>query len=145
MSYKSWHTYGYGICVSEMEEIPAERIQELLVAAPKFADKINQWLSESGIEDPGYDDYVDYDQDFMLGMATILKEVILEAEGIEFTACDDYDGKQYLVYEPSYPWQVTQEETGLTEERIYRMLLKYVHILTDQEPDVDYQTVENGG
>ena len=145
MSYISWHIYGYGICVSEMEEIPAERIQELLVAAPKFADKINQWLSESGIEDPGYDDYVDYDQDFMLGMATILKEVILEAEGIEFTACDDYDGKQYLVYEPSYPWQVTQEETGLTEERIYRMLLKYVHILTDQEPDVDYQTVENGG
>lgn len=60
MSYKSWHTYGYGICISEMEEIPAKRIQELLVTAPKVADKINQWLSESGIENLGYDDFVDY-------------------------------------------------------------------------------------
>lgn len=145
MSYTIWHTYGYGFCLSGLEEIPAERIQELLVAAPKFADKIKQRLSESGIEEPDYDDYVDYDQDFMLGMATILKEVIMEAEGIEFTACEDYDGKQYLIYEPSYPWQVTKEELGLTEERIYRMLLKYIHMLTDQEPDVDYQSVENGG
>lgn len=145
MSYTSWHTYGYGVCLSEMEEVPAERIQELLVAAPKFADKINRRLYETGIESPGYEDYVGYDQDFMLGMATILKEVILEAEGIEFTACEDLDGKQYLIYEPSYPWQITQAETGLTEERIYRMLLKYFHILTDQEPDVDYQSVKNGG
>lgn len=145
MSYTSWHTYGYGVCLSELEEIPAERIQELLAAAPKFADKIKQRLSETGIEEPGYDDYMEYDQDFMLGMAAILKEVVLEAEGIEFTACEDYDGKQYLIYEPSYPWQVTQEELGLTEERIYRMLLKYIHMLTDQEMDVDYQSVENGG
>ena len=70
----------------------------LLDLAPKFKAKIEGWLSEREIQEPSWDDYMEFDQDFCLGLATILNEIIVEAEGIELTACDDYDGITYLLY-----------------------------------------------
>jgi len=65
---------------------------------------IHEWLSKSEITEPVWDDYMEYDQDFCLGLATILKKVIEEAEEIQMTACDDFDSVTYLLYSPSYPW-----------------------------------------
>ena len=93
MSYTSWHTYGYGICVSDIREPSVERIQNLLAMAPVLQKSIQEWLDECGISNPDYDDYMDYDQDFRLGLAFILKEVILEAENIRLEACDSAEGK----------------------------------------------------
>lgn len=106
MSYESWHTYGYGICVSDIEaEKPdVKRLQSLLSLAPKLNKRIEQWLAEADISSPEYEDYMEFDQDYMLGLAYLLKEVILEEEVIEFTACDDFYGHTFLVYEPRYPW-----------------------------------------
>lgn len=94
MSYESWHTYGYGICVSDIEaEKPdVKRLQSLLSLAPKLNKRIAQWLAEADLSSPEYEDYMEFDQDYMLGLAYLLKEVILEAEVIEFTACDDFTG-----------------------------------------------------
>ena len=33
MSYTSWHTYGYGICVSDIKEASLERFQKLLLGS----------------------------------------------------------------------------------------------------------------
>ena len=80
-----------------------------------------------------------------LGLATILQKVIEEAEGLCLTACDDCDSRTYLIYQPRYPWALTQADWKLTEEHLAAMFGRYVGILTDEVVDFDYQEVENGG
>ena len=92
MSYTSWHTYGYGICVSDITVPSVERLQKLLAMSPVLEKNIREWLDECGISEPDYEDYMEYDQDFRLGLATILKEVILEAENVRLEACDSFEG-----------------------------------------------------
>lgn len=145
MSYTSWHTYGYGICLSRLECDSMERMQKLLELAPKYHKSVQNWLKEQRIEEPEVDDILESDQEYHLGLATILQNVIQEAEDIRFTACDDYNSEPYLLYEPSYPWNMLVQERNLTEEKLRQLLSKYVSILTDEVFEVDYCSVENGG
>lgn len=145
MSYETWHNYGYGICTSEIPESDVGRLQKLLVLAPKFHAKVEGWLKEQKITEPTWDDYMEYDQDFDLGLATILKEVIEEVEGIALNACDDYDSVRYLMYSPRYPWKLSDADRNLTQEGLKAMFLKYIGILTDREIEVEYQDAKNGG
>ena len=89
MSYSTWHNYGYGIRVDDIKEQSVERLQALLKLAPELDQKIRAWLSELDIAEPDWDDYMDFDQVYYLGLATILQQVIEEAEGLRLTACDD--------------------------------------------------------
>lgn len=145
MSYTSWHTYGYGICLSKLECNSIERMQKLLELAPKYCKSVQNWLREQHITKPDVDDILESDQEYHLGMATVLQSVILEAENIRFTACDDYNSETYLVYEPSYPWNMPEKERNLTEEILRCILGKYISILTDEVFEVDYCSVKNGG
>lgn len=147
MSYETWHIYGYGICVSdiEVEKPDVKRLQSLLSLAPKLNKRIEQWLREDEIYSPEYEDYMEFDQDYMLGLPYLLKEVILEAEAVEFTACDDFCGRTFLVYEPQYPWQTGEKERSMQESDIQAIFQKYVSVLTDKPIEIDYQVVENGG
>ena len=113
--------------------------------APSFQKDIQEWLAECEITEPTVDDYLEFDQNFGLGLATILKEVILEAEGIELVACDSYDSMEYLLYCPTYPWHQKSRKQLQTEEEAEQLFRKYVSILTDEGIDIDYQSVENGG
>lgn len=145
MSYTSWHTYGYGICLTGMECDSMKRMKNLLKLAPEYHKSVQNWLKDQGIEKADVDDILESDQEYRLGLATVLRNVILEAENIRFTACDDYNSETYLVYEPSYPWDVSEEERNLTEETLCQILAKYISILTDKVFEVDYCSVENGG
>ncbi len=145
MSFQTWHNYGYGICVSDIKEQSLERLRQLIHCAPGCEASVKDWLAECEIEHPTYDDYMEYDQDYHLGLATILYEVIQEAEGVTFTPCDDFDCRTYLIYQPSYPWILPENEAKLTEERIADILGKYVRILTDEDITIDYCSVGNGG
>ena len=64
-------------------------------------------------------------------------QVIEEAEEIQMTACDDFDSVTYLLYSPSYPWQLKGDERDLTEEQLVQLFGRYVRILTDVPIDVD--------
>ena len=145
MSYKTWHNYGYGVCTDDIPVSSVDRLRELLALAPEFHAKVKNWLAEQEIADPTWDDYMEYDQDCYLGIATILKEVIEEAEGITLTACDDCNSVGYLIYSPCYPWESSEAERNLTEDRLRDIFSKYIGILTSGEITVDYQEVENGG
>lgn len=145
MSYNTWHTYGYGVCVSEIKEPPVDLLQNLISMASVYQRKIQEWLDDCEISEPTYEDYMEFDQDFGLGLATILKEVISEAENIELEACDSYDEKTYLLYCPEYPWNQTGHKQLTTEEAAIELFQKYVSVLTDEPIDIDYQSVENGG
>lgn len=50
MGFKTWHNYGYGICVSDIVDVPVERLVLLLEHAPVFHQEVNDWLAEQGIE-----------------------------------------------------------------------------------------------
>lgn len=145
MSYITWHYYGFGICTDAIQTKDVERLQALLAKAPELEKEIQKWLTECGIEDPVWDGYMEYDQDYSLGLATIMKEVILEAEGIEMTACDSYDAGRFLIYEPRYPWKMKPLEMQLTEDKLKALFSRYVSILTDTPIEVDYQALANGG
>lgn len=145
MGYKSWHNYGYGICVSDIQSASLDRLLLFLEKAPRYHQSLINLLAQRGIAAPTYDDYIESDEDYMLGLATIMSEVIVEAEGIQFLACDSQDCDDYLIYAPKYPWDLPQNEQSLTEERIAEILTEYVNILTDEEITIDYQAVENGG
>jgi pyruvate kinase len=71
--------------------------------------------------------------------------LIFEVEEVEFTACNNFDGENYLIYEPSYPWHMSKADSSMTEERIEEILRKYISIVTNQMPEMDYQSVGNGG
>lgn len=140
----SWHIYGYGICVSDIKEQSLERLQKLISMAPKFQKRIQEWFKDCEITDPAYEDYLEFDQIYMLELATILKEVILETEDIELLACDSYDGTDYLLYSPVYPWEQGNHRQLMTEEAVQELFQKYVSILTNEVIETDYQSVENG-
>lgn len=145
MSYNTWHNYGYGICVDHIKVDSIERMETLLTHAPSYRQEIHKWFKDCEIKEPTMDDYMEFDEDYCYGLATILKEVIQEAEGIEFFACDDFDGIKFLIYEPLYPWQMTEKDLGMTQEKIEKIFQKYISILTDEAITIEYQGVGNGG
>lgn len=145
MSYISWHNYGYGICVTDIQNENVERLQAMLKLAPELDREIHAWFASCFITEPTWEDYEEFDQDYMLGLATILRRTIEEVEGISLTACDDLECRTYLIYQPQYPWQITEKERDLTEERLRELFQRYVGLLTDEIIDIDYQSAENGG
>lgn len=145
MSYATWHTYGYGICTDDIATKDVKRLEVLLELAPDYRDYLQEILQDLGVENPTWDDYMNADQDYNLGLSTILREVISEAEGVELEACDDIEGHRFLLYCPRYPWHFSVKDNKLTEDGCKELFKKYVRILTDQDVDIDYQSVENGG
>ncbi len=145
MSYHTWHNYGYGICVDDIQAQSVQRLQALLKLAPKLDGRIHAWLSDLSVTEPDWDDYMEFDRDYYLGLATILQQVIEEADGLCLTACDDSSGRTYLIYQPRYPWEITEKELDLTEDKLNELFSRYVSILTDDPIEIDAQEVENGG
>lgn len=145
MGYETWHNYGYGINASAIPDASVDQLNALLDHAPHFKTVVEDWLAKHDITDPTYEDYLAYDDVCICGLAAILAEVIEEAEGIVFSACTDFEGDQFLIYQPSYPWNLPEAEASLTVEKIDEILTKYVVILTDEPVEIDYQSIENGG
>lgn len=145
MSWQSWHTYGYGVRITELQSVSMEKVMELVQTAPKYAEGLNEWLHDCEIDNPTLDDLIDYDENFHIGLASLLSEVIEEREGIRLTACDDLDGHTYLLYEQTYPWRMTDLEKSLKEEDIQSLLAKYLSQITEEIIIVDYYEPENGG
>jgi len=145
MGYKTWHNYGYGINASAIPDASVDQLNALLEHAPHFKTVIEDSLAKHDITEPTYEDYLAYDDVCICGLAAILAEVIEEAEGVVFSACTNFEGDQFLIYQPSYPWNLPEAEGALTEERIDEILTKYVAILSDDPVEIDYQSVENGG
>ena len=71
MSIETWHTSGYGVCLAGLGFRSVSKIQTLLEHAPKVKEEIEKCFLEQGITEPTADDYLDYDQDYCLGMGAI--------------------------------------------------------------------------
>ena len=80
------------------------------------------------------------------GIGKYLREVIFDKENVDTCHCDDFDGAAYLLITPSYPWtSITEKEKNLTEEKAEKIFKTYISILTDEEIEIGYQEVHNGG
>lgn len=147
MGYSTWHNYGYGVCTSDIpeKELTVERLENLLSLAPDFHQDVKDWFKETENTEPTVDDYLDLDQDYNHGIAYLLKEVIGEVEGIELLTCDSCGGAKFIMYSPSYPWWMTEKDLTLTEESLEEIFNKYLSIICDTIPSIDYQECENGG
>ncbi len=141
----TWHIYGFGFCTDQILTEDVKKLESLLALAPAYHENILECFKERGINDPTWDDYMEMDVDYGLGLPTILQEVIEEADGIRLTACDNYAGEKFLLYEPKYPWACPQAEKALTPETLKTIFEKYIHILTDWKVEIGYHSVENGG
>lgn len=134
--------YGYGICTSGIQTEDVKKLEAVLALAPAYNECLQEYFKEREIAEPSWDDYMDTDVDHGLGLPSILGEVIEEAEGIGLTPCDDCDGATFLLYEPKYPWHLPYAEKDLTEDKLREIFEKYVRILTDEEIEVEYHSIE---
>ena len=149
MSYHSWTTDGYGICVDDIETT-AEKLLKLAAIKPEVLEDVRKYLDWRFEEDGGYndedltiDDFDDLEGDYCeRGVAYVLHQVIDE---IDVVFADDYDGVPYLLYCPKYPWFIKETEKNLTMEDVKNIFNKYISVLTDKRIIFDYYSVENGG
>lgn len=155
MSYRTWSIDGFGFCVDNIETT-MERALKLAALNEEIyedlKDYINDIREEAGFtEEDGYTDEditIDFIDEFEgnygeRGLTTILREVISQELPVAFA--DDFDGTDFILYCPSYPWGLNANEKNLTKQDVINIFNKYLSILTDEPIAIDYYSVENGG
>ena len=148
MSYRTWTTDGYGICVDDIKTT-ADKLLALAAMKPEVLKEVRKyldWVFEDGgynDEDLTIDDFDALEGDYCeRGVAYVLHQVIDE---LDIVFADDYNGVPYILYCPKYPWHMKEEEKNLTTEDVKNIFNKYISVLTDKRIIFDYYSVENGG
>lgn len=147
MSYSTWITYGYGVCVDDINTTP-KRLLELAALDDELLKDVREYLS--GIKPEGYkdedltlEDFDDFNEFACLsGIGTILSRAISD-----FSAdlVEDYNGCSYVILPEQLPWGMREKEKSLTEKEVREIFKKYIAVLTDEPVEIGYQRVENGG
>ena len=144
MSITLRRNIGYGFRTDNIHIDSVERVRALIHLAPDYEAWVLGVFSKDKITDPSLEDYLNLDDDAN-GIAAVLAEVIGDVEHISLTHCADFDGRIYLIYQPKYPWDISEAEKTLTPEKLDEMLRKYAAIVSDDVIELDYQKVENVG
>lgn len=147
--FNTWHTYGYGIRTDDIEVKSVKALEKLLKKAPEFYKEIREYFAECEIEHPTMQDYLKLENPYSghSGLAYLLQEVIAESAGIELCDCDDFDGRDFLLFTPNYPWYFKKHQKAyrMTEDKLDALFERYLKIITDIPPKPGYEEVENGG
>lgn len=147
VSYHYWTTNGFGFCVDDIHTTP-KRLMELAAMNEKVLRRVEEYLNEEHpgwtIESLNMEDFNDLEGDCgETCLAHVLYKVIF-AE-LDVTVASDFDNKYYILYEPSYPWNMPKNEENLTSDDVFKVFWKYISVVTDEYIFIDYQSVENGG
>ena len=131
----SYSTDGYGFCVDHINTT-AEKVVALastnrytLSAIQFLAKGIKCELNELTLED----------LDSGMGVAYTLKEVI--SQELPVVQTEDFAGQNFILFEPTYPW--SRSEKNYSREEVDEIYRKYIKLLTDEDINIGYQTVEN--
>lgn len=143
--------YGYGIAVTkDMNPESVSKLVDLLKHAPRYGascisdliqyTKDNLELGIAVNEIPMekcleiiYSDGTSTDFETI---APVLEAVIHEAAGICVCASKDlYTGKEYLVFQPRYPWYLNDNERDMTPTSIHDIVMKYLSIISNAAPE----------
>ena len=134
MSISYWSVNGFGINI-EGDIFDLNKIVNLL-----NLDREN--FTEEDFKNP-FNGYLD---DWTLQE---LIEEVLEQEKFEkhskylyYVNTGNNDLGEYLLYSPSYPWNMSEEEKALTEEDITNMIVEVLEAITILSRDVIVQNLE---
>lgn len=147
MSYHTYIVYGYGFCVDDIHTTP-EKLLKLAATKPEVLREVRTYLAEKfykGYEDKDLDmsDFCDLEGDFgEHGLSYVLLNVI---DDFEVEYANDYDGTEFILYTPTFPWCLKEEELHLNRSEVKNIFMKYISVLTDEYVVIDYYNVENGG
>lgn len=144
MSISNWNDYGYGIRTDNLQIKSEESLGELVSMAPKLKAEMDAYFEEQEISELTMEDYLGYDTEYDYQLASLMRLVIKEAEGIDLIPCDDLNAWNYLLYMPSYPWRMSETDLRLTEEKLDEIFQKYFSVVTDDEISPTYLNLENG-
>lgn len=97
-----------------------------------------------------YDTCREFD-DIGLGIANIIVSILeKENNGLTLTGCDNYNGEQFVLYQPKYPWDIANNEfeRTLTKSKLVDIFVDFISRITDNpvnEEIVQSYFVENCG
>ena len=135
MSIETYVVSGYGFYT---QDITPNNLYKFLVKHPcknqviqDITNILQENNNEDGISDSDWDilDRVK-DQTDSYSIAEVVGLVIREETEIDFSfnSLDDYD-YEALLLEPLYPWQFTDKELTLTQEKVEKLLNPYAEEL----------------
>ena len=142
MSYHSWTIDGFGVSEDDVYAgITVDSVANLLKLSPKVEEYFRGYAGDEFT----MDDVDNYEGDYEYGVMAILADVMKDCEGLYFVCCSDYDGIRDVLYEPSYPWYMKENDLHLTEDNMKTIFRKYTYILSGRMVEPNYYAVENGG
>ena len=146
MSYRTYIDYGYGVNFGALDiTSDAVKFRKFLEEfAPEVSKSVAKDMLEVGIKEPEMDDYEEFFEDDF-GIIGIIKEVLEEYSGLTLFLCTDYDYTKYIIYMPSYPWQLSERERKLELTDLDAIFEIINNILDGTVVEATYQEVENGG
>lgn len=147
MSFRTYVIYGLGVCSDQAPQVTREGVEALLAMAPETAKYVRSHPEYSESDDHFANlDWYEADSCCVNGAFALLSDVLAEREHmIYFTLCDDFDGLQYILYEPCYPWEVSVRDMSMTPTSIREIFDKYTMVLYGMTLPVVYYECHNGG
>ena len=147
---QSYETRGYGIQFDKRcgMNTTAERIRKLLELAPNFRSTVIETLNDWGVEyeNATVEDFSEIEQDYDTGIPYILAEVMNERYGSNFMeALSDEDCFVHLMMVSCMPWQMSDFEKQLTEEKLAELIRENYHILYDDDVNIGEDSVYDFG
>lgn len=157
MGVKTDMYYGCGLATWDLDKASPDRVRALIAYLPDYESEMKEKASKDGLDYEALsteeltelkDTLEDAQFACGMGVADIIAEVVCRLEGITLTTCSDYEGNRFLLFVPSYPWQMTEREMRLSPEELEGVFEKYVKALSDKTlSELDYgdKEVENIG
>lgn len=144
MSSCTWINYGYGFCLKGLTITKdTEKLDKFLDYAPEYKKTVLETFKEWDITEPVLEDYEELDQDYNLGIASLIKEVLNEYCGLEvFCSCGNHENDKYVMYCRNFPWNMSEAEKELTEEKLNE-ILSIVSIIFENPDELTFGEVES--
>lgn len=154
MSYETWHDYGVGFKVENVETT-LSRILDLVACAPDFQQQFESEIGDTVANLKTNTEMTVKDINKMMleldtkaSYGVIFAAVVSELEDIRLECVDDINGNHYVIFPQRLPWCYYFKERNMSEEKIQEIFTKYLQYLTRQpleEIGYGYQQIENGG
>ena len=138
MSTEYWSVSGIGL---EITNVTPEKIIEFVKNHSKDKQVLNDFNTISWNElEKAYNDY-NYNSDY--GVRSILSEIISKETNLSISYnVDCEDNREYLLYIPKYPWQMSEKDFKLTTDAKLKNILEPYREEFDLKADnIDYYEV----
>ena len=145
MSYSEWEIRGYGVDVTDLNITP-ERMVEFLKLDPEAEAMARTFFEQRGIDSPTMDDFECFDEFGVPAIASTIAAVMNNVEeNIQFIGVSDFDDEEFVLWVPTYPWDMTGRERTITPDELDAIFGKYTTIISDKPVEPSDWIVKNGG